>query len=88
MSGLHVIQNDAGDYFVGFDADGTFVSIASVSAVRVTQLQERAAGLAELAKAGDHGSTERHKQAAFGLPYEVPGKGKATPTAGTKGGDS
>lgn len=81
MADLHVIQNDAGDYFVGFDADGTFVSIASVPASRVVQLQERAASLAELAKADDAENIKRHAEAASSLPYTVKSKS-------TKGGSS
>lgn len=88
MSDLHVIQNEAGDYFVGFDADGTFVSIGNVSASRVRQLQERAASLAELAQADDAESVKRHDEAAAGLPYKVPGKGGGRAASESKGGAS
>lgn len=71
MTGLHVIKNANGDYFVGFDADGTFIPVSSVSGARVTQLQERAANLAELAKADDAESVKRHNEAAAGLPYST-----------------
>lgn len=83
---LSITQNDAGDYFVGFDVDGTFVSIASVSANRVTQLQERGANLAELAAETDPASVARHAEAANALPY-LSGASSAQSKDKASGGD-
>jgi hypothetical protein len=88
MADLHVVANEAGDHFVGIDVAGTFVPVASVTASRIAQLQERAADLAELAKADDADSIQRHAEAASALPYTTKTEAKAKANASGKGGES
>jgi hypothetical protein len=88
MADLHVVANEAGDHFVGIDVDGTFVPVASVTASRIAQLQERAADLAELAKADDAASVQRHADAAAALPYTTKSTSTGKPSASGKGGES
>jgi hypothetical protein len=88
MADVHVITNEAGDYFVGFEADGVFVPIGGASAARVKQVQERAANLAELAKSDDPEAVKRHDVAAQASPYSVKGSGKSSTGSTSKGGAS
>lgn len=81
MTDVKITKNDAGDVFVGFDADGTFVPFANVSASRITQLQERHADLAAKLEKGDLPAQE----AAQSLPFEV---ATSKSTSSTKGGAS
>lgn len=87
MSDISVTTNEAGDHFVGFEVDGTFIPFASVSANRIAQLQERAANLAELAAEEGEGAKGRHADAANALPYKAgSSKSSAGKTTG-KGGE-
>lgn len=87
MSDIAITTNEAGDHFVGFEVDGTFVPFATVPASRIAQLQERAAELAELAKEPGEGAASRHADAANGLPYTVTKKTAAASKATGKGGE-
>jgi len=86
MADLHVVTNDAGDHFVGLDIDGTFVPVASVSATRIAQLQERGKELSTLSEADDADSQKRHDEAAASLPYKTQTVNVSTTKPSTKGG--
>lgn len=88
MASVAVTKNDAGDYFAGFVVDGTFVPFANVSAGRVAQLQERAAGLKELAAEEGESAASRHAEAANALPYQPPKTSKAKADEESKGGEN
>lgn len=88
MPDVKVHETEGGDYFVGFEVDGVFIPTGHVGAARVTQLKERAADLAELAKADDADSVARHKAAAESLPYSTKAASKSKSKSTSEGGAS
>lgn len=88
MPDLSFVTTENGDVHYGFDADGTFIQIGSVPASRIKQLQDRGAGLAELAKSDDPDAQRRHDYAANLLPYSAGSKAGSKSKASKEGGES
>lgn len=69
MPDLSVVYNKAGDAFVGFDHEGAFVTVATVSATNIASAVVRHAELSELGKSKDADAQARHDHAAELRPY-------------------
>lgn len=88
MADLHVVENAQGDTFVGFESDGVFIPVASVSAARTAQLVQRGQDL------GSRLEDENDKAAGEAddtFPVSVKGPKsaqKTTRSSSSKGGES
>ena len=69
MPDVYVTNNEAGDYFVGIEVDGTFIPFATLPATKIGHATERAKNLSELAGSDDPEAVKRHDEAAASLPY-------------------
>ena len=68
---VSVVKSGSGDYSIGSEIEGVFVSFASLSGARVAQLVQRGQDLQARAEAGD----EQAKH-VLGDAFKPPGKGK------------
>ena len=78
MAGVVHVEHENGDQSIGVVVDGTYVPFASVTGARVAGLQERAANLAERAKADpdDKAVAEAYANLPTSKPKASGGKDK------------
>lgn len=88
MANVVTVEHGDGSVSAGFDADGTFVPFATVSAHRIAQLQERASNLSERLKSNDPEDVARAQEAVEQLPVKVKTtRGKKTENTEEGGGE-
>lgn len=77
MANVVTVEHGDGSVSAGFDVDGVFVPVATVSASRIAHLKERSDNLSDLLESDDPEEVKRAEDAVSQLPISSkPAKSK------------